>query len=350
MIGTYRRVEPRPAGPSCTLASPAGPGPHPAYAVVAPAFVGVCQSDLRELRGERHLRRDFGHEIVGRVVETRPHGLIGPGDVVCLDPHVPVTRTSGFAEYVELAGTPQAVRAALIDLPCPAPEPLGVFTEPLACACHCLSRLAAETQALGLADDEPVLIVGAGMAATLMALALRERGVPVTVANRGRGRLEFLRRRGVLPGVPMAAFEEPPARPHRRVIVATATARPDVMEWALRNTAPGGLLLLYAGTSPGDRCAGVDLDALRRRQARAALTTGAGTVVLAGSHGADRADFTAAIDLLWAPASRLGHRVRRTIDRRFPLRDAPAELVTAARTGLVGKHLVITAPPVLESR
>jgi len=65
------------------------PGPH--QVLIAPAYVGICGSDLHVYRGEFAGRVKFpliqGHEFSGRVVETGGQaGRVKPGDRVCVDP------------------------------------------------------------------------------------------------------------------------------------------------------------------------------------------------------------------------------------------------------------------------
>ncbi|CCH32526.1 Zn-dependent alcohol dehydrogenase [Actinosynnema sp. NPDC047251] len=316
------------------VAEPSGTS---AKAVIAPRRVGVCRSDLRELRSDRHLRRDFGHEIVAEVVGgTDGLGLVA-GQRVVFDPHPPLhARTSGYGELVELEGAPEAVRGALVPVPDTVPEDRAVFAEPLACACHCVRRL----EDAGGDRRSAVAVVGAGMAGTLIAAVLHADGVPVSLVNRGAARLDFLRAHHVLPEDVLA-----PAAGRRfdRVVLATASASPEALDAALAMVRPGGVLLLFAGTRPGVELAGVDLDDLRRRERVERSSVAGVPLVLAGTHGALRADFDRALGLLAAtgPGWTAGAAVERLTTRRMSLAEAASALPDHAENGFVGKPVVV---------
>ncbi|MGC0417103.1 FAD-dependent monooxygenase [Embleya sp. AB8] len=323
-----------------------------ARVVIAPSLIGVCRSDLRELTGERHGRADFGHEIVAEVVGSHgPSGIPAPGERVIFDPHPALTaRTSGFAELVELCGTGPAVRAALRALPAHVPSPRAVLTEPLACACHCLGRLDAVAAALELPPDEPVLVVGAGLAGTLMATVLYTRGVPTRLVNRSRPRLDFLAERDVLPRESLGSLGSLGAGDRvDRLILATASADPAGLDAALELLRPGGLLVLYAGTRPGPGMRGLDLDRLRRAERVGRIPVSGGHVRVIGTHGALPRDFAEALSVLSehhpaGPGGRPpGAALERLLTDRLELDRAARELPGFARTGFIGKPVVVPA-------
>ncbi|MEV0279775.1 alcohol dehydrogenase catalytic domain-containing protein [Streptomyces sp. NPDC050610] len=331
---TRATVEHRPAGECAVL--------------LAPDAIGVCRSDLKEIDGTRHLRRDFGHEIVGTVVACRPEGLLPAGQRVVLDPHPRVHRTSGFAELVEIRGERAEVAAALVPLPAESPVIRSVFVEPLACVCHCLHRLDEATRAADADPAEPVAVIGAGTAGTLMATVLSARSVPVTLINRGRPRLAFLQDRSVLPRTALRTADEADGMAVPRVIVATAAADTAVLNLAARLVAPAGRVLLYAGTRPGQSFADVDLDTLRREQLTARVTTGGKTFRLVGSHGAAREDFTTAMDLLdprTPDRQELGRRLDRLVTSVLPLTQGADFLNRLTREPFLGKPVLVPSPP-----
>jgi cyclitol reductase len=310
--------------------------------ILSPELVGVCRSDLREIVGARHLRRDFGHEIVGRVVSTTDEAVVGGGERVVYDPHPAVDRTSGFGELVEIEGTAEAVRAALVPLGPEVAAATGIFAEPLACACHCIGRLAAASQLTGIDPCSRVGIFGAGIAGALIAAALHARGVPVALMNRSRARLDRLRSSGFLPA---ELFSPGTPRPgsFQRLIVATSAAAPEIMALAAAAIAPGGLMVLYAGTRPGDRLGDLDLDATRRAEDTVPVTFAGHTLTVAGSHGATRADFGQAIRELvggrqgpWLLPGALSALVTNQVS----LAEAPDLLTRHARDGFVGKAVI----------
>lgn len=304
--------------------------------VLAPTLVGVCRSDLKEIAGERAVRRDFGHELVADVIASDPAGIL-TGARVCLDPHPVVERTSGFAELIEISGPEGDLLAALPRLPDHLPAEVAVFVEPLACAVHCVRRWSGE-RSPGTTPAS-VAVVGAGMAGCLIAAVLEGEGARVTLWNRSPERLEELRRRDVLPGVALRSLREDAEERFDDVIVATSTLVPDVFEWALAHLRPGGSVVLYAGTHAGmDTVPGVDVDAVRRGQQRVRMPDGDAWLV--GSHGAVADDFRAAIDLLSDAENGLGERLRRAIVRRLTLEEAASVLPEQVGHAPFGKTVV----------
>jgi threonine dehydrogenase-like Zn-dependent dehydrogenase len=308
-------------------------------AVIAPSAVGVCRSDLRELAGARPLRRDFGHEIVARVVAADPdelHDLLA-APAVCLDPHVEVTRTSGFAELIEIAAPVGAVRCALRPLPATLASAVGVFVEPFACASHCVARAVAQPPAVAAGR---AAVVGAGMAGTLIALGLEVAGLEVDLFNRTERRLEVLRDRGVFAATALRRFDEP-ADGYGTLVLASAEISDDALDWAFRAVADGGRVVLYGGTTPGVAVAGVDVDGVRRGERRAEVVRGRRTVQLVGTHGALAADFERAIALLerdgpGAPRARL----MRLLGPELTLAQAAEELPRRMSGGFAGKAYI----------
>ncbi|OKI46326.1 hypothetical protein A6A29_29820 [Streptomyces sp. TSRI0281] len=314
--------------------------------VIAPQRIGVCRSDLRELRSDRHQRRDFGHEIVADVVAATKGVAVSVGQRVVLDPHPQLhTRTSGFGQLVELSGTPDLLRDALVPVPRTMGVDRAVFTEPLACACHCIERLHTVTDELGMDRQGPVAVVGAGMAGALIAAGLHASHVPVTVVNRGHERLDFLRRREFLPNPVLGGPDGSPL--FSRTVLATAYAEPAQIRQALDLLLPGGLLLLFAGTRPGMELAGVDIDDLRRRERLAHVRVDGRPLAIAGTHGALRTDFEHALQLLNRAANgewRLGPAVERLVTRRMTLAQAARLLPEHADRGFLGKPVVVPTP------
>ncbi|GIF12709.1 alcohol dehydrogenase catalytic domain-containing protein [Actinoplanes teichomyceticus] len=320
---------------------------QPARVVIAPLVVGVCRSDLRELDGTRHLRRDFGHEIVAEVRYSTLADTLPVGRRVVLDPHPVVRRTSGFADLVEIEGTVADVAAALRPVPADSDPLAALFTEPLACAAHCLARVDAVIAATAHARPSPVAVVGAGIAGTLMAGILRSRGTEVHLVNRGGQRLRFLAERDVLPGVDLHPADRPGRGGFACVVLATAAATGAALELAAGLTGDDGVLMIYAGTEPGSRFLGQDIDAIRRGEGRVTVHDGRRRMHLAGSHGATAADFAVATRLLQdrreGPALR--RTVRRLIDVEAPLDEGPALLREMVSRPYVGKAVLTPGVP-----
>ena len=69
----------------------ADPSPGPGQVLIAPAYVGICGSDIHAYRGEFEGRVTFprtqGHEFAGRVAKIGPDvESLAVGDRVCIDP------------------------------------------------------------------------------------------------------------------------------------------------------------------------------------------------------------------------------------------------------------------------
>jgi threonine dehydrogenase-like Zn-dependent dehydrogenase len=340
---SYRRIDVKAGGAVLVTAYVTAPQAA-AKVLLRPQLIGVCRSDLREIQGARYRRRDFGHEIYGQIVSSYPEEDFPVGARVIFDPHHRVRRTSGFAELVEMEGTRRAVAGSVVFVPAGVPPEAAVFAEPLACAVHCVSRLARITEQLGL-DDGPVAIVGAGMAGTLMALQLERLGVPVSMVNRTRDRSAFLAERSVVRSP--AAGGIIAEHSFQRVIVATA----NVEGWAFKRavslvSADSGVVLIFGGTRPGISFRGIDLDAVRRGERLAWVGTQGGKYYLGGTYGANASDFTEALRLL-EDGSRdsLAAPVARLIARRIPLPEAAPFLSQEAQAGsLIGKAVVEVGP------
>lgn len=156
-----------------------------AFVLMQPRFVGVCSADIREVRGERPGRRDFGHEVVGSIVDST-HPTFIPGDSVILNPFVEIERETAFAEKMGLTAPAHRLQSALIKVP--ALQRQYAISEPLACVIHAAHRCLA-------AGEEPKLVFGAGFFGFLLYSYLDHHNVPVTLANRSPERLRRLMER-----------------------------------------------------------------------------------------------------------------------------------------------------------
>jgi threonine dehydrogenase-like Zn-dependent dehydrogenase len=305
--------------------------------VVAPEVVGVCRSDLKELEGRRAVRKDFGHELVGRIVAAGRRSGRAVGERVCLDPHQRVERDSGFAEAVVVRGSPRTLADALVPVDDDAPAERMIFVEPLACAAHCVGILRRRLD--GPLSEARVGIVGAGIAGTLIAKTVEREGASIVLLNRSRERLRFLEARGVLDGNRLQPLDEAPGSQLDAVVVATSFAEPEVLLTAQQLIRPGGLVVLYAGTAPGDRWPGtsVDIDRLRRSQRIVLLPVGDATMTVAGSYGAESGDFHIAKRLLCGEQPL---ELERLVVDSVPLEELPERLRALAAESPPGKVVV----------
>lgn len=314
------------------------PWPRPAagsWVVVEPLLAGLCSSDLKEVRGTRTARADFGHEVVGRVHGSTVERLT-PGLRVCLDPHVEVERTTAFATAMVLAGEPDALRAALPSAPPGAPDERAVFVEPMACVAHCATRVQ---------PGADVAIVGAGTAGVLLSLLLRLHGCRTALVNRGGARLERLSGMRLLEGTQLLSVAEAASHAFETVVVTTTLLDDATFDLAWRLLpARGGRLVLFGGIAPDWHVpgAGPPLDALRRREGELALDREGRRALVVGSHGPTATDFAAAVAALGAPLPWTPAHVEELIAVRLDLDGLLRELQAAARTGVdpVGKRVV----------
>ncbi|WDF34045.1 alcohol dehydrogenase catalytic domain-containing protein [Arthrobacter agilis] len=185
-----------------TQAAPPGPG----QVRVAPAFTGVCGTDLHIYRGHMDSRVTFpaviGHEMSG-VVESVGEGVTGwtvgqkvtvmPLDSchdcpACRNGHTHVCQNLNFIG-VDTAGSLQQLwnvpEEALLRLPDAVRLDHAALVEPTAVAVHDVRRA-------GLAEGEKAVVIGGGPIGVLIATVARHVGADVVVLE-----LDETRRRAV---------------------------------------------------------------------------------------------------------------------------------------------------------
>lgn len=309
---------------------------------------GICRSDIKELSGSRFGLRTFGHEFVARVdrIEGSDSATfpLKTGERFILDPHVPIQRTSGFASHVVLEGPGDLLAEAMRPVPAEIAADRMVFSEPLACALHCIERALDGTRSLRTAA-----VIGAGLFGILISVALQRRGLEVTVANRTMARLWKLEQLSIW-NLNISRVDQLPADVFDLVIDATAQLDPHMVQLGLRAVTPGGRYHIFAGTAPGDMLAGgVDLDDLRRQERVRQIEHNGKPVRLSGSHGAVTEDFDRAINELSRPDNPL--LAEYLISGRVDLRELKGELLRLRDDGWFGRVLVdpvvVTSGPAL---
>jgi threonine dehydrogenase-like Zn-dependent dehydrogenase len=338
---TYRRIEiAGPGTPALVTARVQGREPGSGWALIAPRAVGVCRSDLKELLGVREKRRDFGHEIVADVVDCADAGSLTPGDTVTLDPHVTVTRTSGFAELIEFHGPPASLDRALLRLPAALASGHGTFVEPLACAARCVRRVRAAGTVLGERSG-PVAVVGAGIFGVLIASLIRAAGHEVCLLNRSPGRLDFLAQRDVFAPADLLTLGGAQRRRFGSIVLATTFAEPELVTWCAEHAEDGALITVFGGTDSGMTVGDedVDLDTLRRQEELREVRIGGRSLWLAGCHGAEHQDFDRAMTALGTDAG-VKHAVAGLHGPELSLREAAQALPDYARSPVFGKPIV----------
>ncbi|MFE5078934.1 zinc-dependent alcohol dehydrogenase [Streptomyces mirabilis] len=176
-------------------AEPSSPGPGEVE--LAPAFVGICGTDLHIFHGDMDTRvaapAVLGHEMSGRVVRVGP-GVEGwrPGDAVTVmplrwDDTCPACRAGHqhICQHLDFIGidSPGAMQqrwtvpaSTLIRLPESLALDRAALVEPTAVAVHDVGRAAVR-------EGEKVVVVGGGPVGILIALVARAVGADVRVVE-----------------------------------------------------------------------------------------------------------------------------------------------------------------------
>ncbi|MFF4018653.1 zinc-binding dehydrogenase [Streptomyces sp. NPDC001843] len=173
--------------------SPPGPG----EVELAPAYVGICGTDLHIFHGDMDARVSapavLGHEMSGRIVRVGPD-VEGwrPGDAVTVMPlrwdgTCPACRAGhrhicGKLDFIGI-DSPGAMQqrwtvpaATLVRLPTSLRLDRAALVEPTAVAVHDVGRA-------GVRDGERVVVVGGGPVGVLIALVARAAGAEVRVVE-----------------------------------------------------------------------------------------------------------------------------------------------------------------------
>ena len=169
--------------------------PGPGEVELAPAYVGICGTDLHIFHGDMDARVTapavLGHEMSGRVVRVGP-GVEdwAPGDAVTVmplrwDDTCPACRNGHqhICQHLDFIGidSPGAMQqrwtvpaATLVRLPATLPLDQAALVEPTAVAVHDVGRA-------GVREGERVVVVGGGPVGILIALVARAAGAEVRV-------------------------------------------------------------------------------------------------------------------------------------------------------------------------
>ncbi|GHH16839.1 zinc-dependent alcohol dehydrogenase [Streptomyces lanatus] len=171
--------------------------PGPGEVELAPAFVGICGTDLHIFHGDMDARvatpAVLGHEMSGRVVRVGPD-VEGwqAGDAVTVmplrwDDTCPACRSGHqhVCQHLDFIGidSPGAMQqrwtvpaSTLVRLPDSLPLDRAALVEPTAVAVHDVGRA-------GVAAGENVVVVGGGPVGILIALVARAAGADVRVVE-----------------------------------------------------------------------------------------------------------------------------------------------------------------------
>ncbi len=312
-----------------------------AQLVMKPILAGICRSDVKEFLGTRTVRHDFGHEILAEIKSRSINNSLLPkvGDLVVLDPHVEIDRSSGFGELIVASGSTESLAKAFVKVPASVSPERLVFIEPLACAHHCVANLLKFEQKQDL-QSLSVAVVGAGMTGILIGLLCRHYGAKVTIINRSEDRLGFLRRTSIFSDDELSLFGDI-EQEFDAVIPTTTFLFPEVLEFSREIVKDSGLILLYGGTKSGDKFPNINniaIDDIRRNQRESTITSKGKSFKLCGTHGATTDDFKSVIKLL--ENSSQDFAVEKLIGRRITLDGVPKTISEMTKKEILGKTIV----------
>ncbi|MFJ8110991.1 zinc-binding dehydrogenase [Streptomyces sp. NPDC096132] len=308
--------------------------------VLAPAYVGICGTDLHIFHGDMDARVGapavLGHEMAGRVVAVG-EGVEGwrPGDPVTVmplrwDDSCPACRAGHqhICQHLDFIGidSPGAMQhrwtvpaSTLVRLPGDLPLDRAALVEPTAVAVHDVGRAQVR-------EGEKVVVVGGGPVGVLIALVARGAGADVRVVELSAHRRLLAEELGLQTWDPVAV---------------------DVPELVREWTGEAGADVAFevSGAQAGVECA-VDVLGVRGRLCLVAIHARPREVnlhrffwrelTLVGARLYDRSDFERAVALVadgTVPAGRL-------ISKVVPLAEAPAAFEALEGGGDVMKILV----------
>ena len=307
--------------------------------VVKPIMVGVCRSDVKEAQGNRTVRHDFGHEIVGTVEWTNASGPLSRGELVCFDPHVRLSRTSGFGELIIAKGHPSDLRRAFPAVIQEIPVEKLVFCEPTACAQHCISNLFRHLQ-LSRLDGLRIGIVGAGNAGSLIGLLVKYLGGTITLFNRSIARLKFLQERRIFSEHELKPLSTVIPDLFDAIIPTTSFLHSSVLRFTMQAVRPDGLILLYGGTKKGDLLpdTNLDIDWVRRQEKLVKVSWQDKSFKVGGTYGAGSEDFSRVMAIFSDISAKFP--VDRLIIKEISLEELPETLQLLSSTTSQGKIVV----------
>jgi threonine dehydrogenase-like Zn-dependent dehydrogenase len=304
---------------------------RPGWALVRVRLAGICNTDLEILRGYFAFRGTPGHEFVGEVADVRARErgdgrwvgrrVVGEINIGCASLGRPpcafcrrglvrhcvrrrvlgiVGQDGAFAEHLALP------LANLHRVPDAVPDEQAVFTEPLAAACEILEQVP-------VARRQEAAVLGDGKLAQLIARVLRAAGLRVTMFGRHANKLARAQKAGI--AVRCAPGGSVPALLRQRYpLVVEATGSPAGIVLAQQMAMPRGTVVLKS-TFHG-----------AARVETWPIVVNELTLV-----GSRCGPFPRALALLRGGQMDLGPLITRV----FPLREAPAAMRYAARSGVL---------------
>ncbi len=314
---------------------------------------GVCGTDIKKIqRGLLPGPRIFGHEIAGTVARVGPGVTrFREGDRVALHHHVPCRDCffcragayaqcaaykrngttagfepagGGFADYVKAMDW--IVERGTIPIPAGVPPEAAAFVEPVN---TCLKAV----RKARIRQGETILVVGQGAIGLLLTQLCGWAGAEVLASDTLPDRLEASRRLGASSALPASVDV---AREVRALTggrgadcVFLAALGQSPFTQAVDATRPGGRIMVFAATSPGET-ASLDLGALCAAEKE-----------LLTSYSASVEVQDLAAQLVFGREI----RVEELITHRFPLAEAARAVEVASRPAPGVLKVVLQAPP-----
>jgi L-iditol 2-dehydrogenase len=311
------------------------PEPGPGEIVVALRACGICGSDVLEWYMLPRAPLFLGHEVVG-VVAAVGEGVeeLRPGDRVFVHHHVPCmvcracrrgattscrrfkeTRLhpGGLAEYVRVPA--ENVALDVLKLPESLDFPAATFVEPLACCVRSIRRA-------NVRPGDAVVVVGAGLTGLLHVQLVAAWGATRIVAVDPIGERRELAL--VLGATEARAPDDLEGVEAEAVIVTPPSAK--LLQSSLGLAAPGGTVVLFGPTAPGDSFP-FEPHALFFRE-----------ISVTSTYSADPVDTRLALEMLATEKV----KVDRLITRVLPLSEA-AEAFRSTATHREALKIVLTA-------
>lgn len=320
---------------------------EPGHALVRVLEAGVCGTDVEihdGLYGEAPPGSSFlilGHENLGRVESSPPDSHVQPGDLVvatvrrpcpercvpcasgqndmCVTGHFTERGISGLHGFMSERYSESP--AYLVKLPGHL-RPFGVLLEPMSVVQKGIDHAYRIQERLSW-KPRTAVILGAGPVGILGAVALRLRGLDVTVVAReleGSSKDMLLREAGIRyvssVTVPLA---ELPKRTGPIDIVFEATGATAVIIPSMQMLAPDGVCILSSVTG-GTKTVEIDVATWNRDMVL-------GNRLVFGTVNASRAHFEAGARDLESAEARLPGWLARLITRRLPFTDIAKSLV-----------------------
>ena len=313
---------------------------------------GICGTDIKKIqKGLLPAPRIFGHEIAGTVARVGPGvARFREGDRVALHHHIPCRDCfycraglyaqceaykrngttagyepagGGFAEFVKAMDW--IVERGAILVPPDIPAEAAAFVEPVN---TCLKAV----RKAGIARGQTVLVVGQGPIGLLLTQLCRWAGAEVLSSDTLPDRLEASRRlgaAGAFLGSADVVREVRAVTSGRGADVAFLAALGQApFEQAISATRPGGRIMVFAATSPGETTS-IDLGAFCSAEKE---------LVTSYSSSVEVQDL--ASQLVFGREI----RVEELVTHRFPLEDAAHAVEVASRPAPGVLKVVLQAP------